>query len=277
MPWTLQLEDSSHLTAMAHLPFARLNVARDFQLVGNETVLRVRESVTLLEPTQRRVHWVQHATVGAPMFGCSSRVSTSAKVGLTSPESYGGGNLVAQGREFVWPEAPTREGGAADLSELFARAGTGVLVALRQPAEAEYGFVAVTDCAQGTTLFYVFACASFPWLTLWEENRSRGEFPWNGEVQARGLEFGTTPWPSGNDANDAAGPVLDTPTARIVEAGETAVAPWVVALVATPGHWGALDSVIVAEDELVLCNGSDRLSVRAHGVRAFLDDRQTNG
>ena len=277
VPWNLLARDTTHLTAQTHLPFAQLNVEREFELAGNESVLRVRESVTLLQPLQREIHWVQHATVGAPLFGQASRVSTSARVGMTCTEPYDGGNLLAQGRRFVWPHAPMTESGAVDLRELFVRPGTGFLVALRQPEEARYGFVAVTDSAKGTSLIYVFAAKNFPWLTLWEENCCRKEFPWKGEVQARGLVFGTTPWPFGNERNDAAGLLFDTPTSRLVRSGEAAIAPWIVALAATPGRWDFLDEVVVGRDELLLCNGVECFSIRARGVQAFLDGKEPNG
>ncbi len=269
--WDLQIRDTNHLSARTHLPFANLNVERNFELIGNEAVLRVRETVTPLEPVQRGIHWVQHVTVGTPLFGPTSRVSTSAQVGITCREAYEGGDSLAEGRGFVWPHAPMADGGSVDLSKLFARPRTGFLVALRQADEARYGFVAVTDKVQGNSLIYVFRSSDFPWLTLWEENRCREEYPWNGDVQARGLEFGTTPWPSGNEVNDAAGPLLDTPTSRVVRAGEVAIAPWIATLVTTPGHWDSLDRVVVEKDQLLLCNGADRLSVRAEGVQAFLD------
>ena len=275
VPWKLLVRDPTHLSAQTDLPFAQLHVKRDFELVGQEAVLRVRESVTLLQPS-REIHWVQHATVGAPLFGQTSRVSTSARVGMTSSEPYCGGNLLAEDESFIWPHTPMPEGGVVDLRRLFAHSGTGFLVALLQPKEAKYGFVAVTDSAKGISLIYVFASSNFPWLTLWEENCCRKEFPWMGKVQARGLEFGTTPWPFGNERNDEAGPLLATPTSRLVHSGETAVAPWIVALATTPGHWDSLDEVIVERNELLLCNGAERLSLRAKGVQAFLDDMETN-
>ncbi len=269
--WNFLPGNSAQLTAQAYLPFAHLNVERRFELIGNEAVLRVRESVVVLGRSPRDVHWVQHATVGPPLFGSSSRISTSARVGVTFPDPYDRGNLLVQGEEFVWPDAPLPEGGSADLRKLFAQPGSGFLVALRQPEDARYGFVAVTDGAQGISLIYVFASHNFPWLTLWEENRCRKEFPWMGDTQARGLEFGTTPWPFGNEANDAAGPLLDAATSRRVQPKEPAIAPWIVALAATPMHWHSLEDVIVEEDKLLLCCGTERLPLRAHTVREFLD------
>ena len=48
---------------------------------------------------------------------------------------------------------------------------------------------------------YCFRRQDFPWMTIWEENRSRQSTPWNGRTQARGMEFGTTPFPLGSEEN----------------------------------------------------------------------------
>jgi hypothetical protein len=42
---------------------------------------------------------------------------------------------------------------------------------------------------------YVWKRSDFPWLGLWEENRSRKQPPWNGETLTQGLEFGASPIP----------------------------------------------------------------------------------
>ena len=42
---------------------------------------------------------------------------------------------------------------------------------------------------------YVWRQADFPWMGIWEENRSRTQSPWNGETLTRGMEFGVSPFP----------------------------------------------------------------------------------
>jgi hypothetical protein len=46
-------------------------------------------------------------------------------------------------------------------------------------------------CAFG----YVWNPSDFPWLGIWEENRSRKHAPWSGKSLTRGLEFGVSPFP----------------------------------------------------------------------------------
>ena len=42
---------------------------------------------------------------------------------------------------------------------------------------------------------YVWTQADFPWMGIWEENRSRQQPPWNGREVTRGMEFGVSPFP----------------------------------------------------------------------------------
>jgi hypothetical protein len=41
---------------------------------------------------------------------------------------------------------------------------------------------------------YLWKRADFPWISLWEENRSRDLPPWNGQTITRGVEFGVSPF-----------------------------------------------------------------------------------
>ena len=49
----------------------------------------------------------------------------------------------------------------------------------------------------GLMIAYVWRRTDYPWLGIWEENRSRKESPWNGKTLARGMEFANTPFPLG--------------------------------------------------------------------------------
>jgi len=44
---------------------------------------------------------------------------------------------------------------------------------------------------------YEWEWMDFPWLGIWEENKSRKNQPWNGETVAPGLEFSVSPFPEG--------------------------------------------------------------------------------
>ncbi len=275
MPWTFTRNPDAALVGTVILPSAQLELSRHFLLLPGESVLRVDERVTNLGACARNVHWVQHATIGQPMYrGQGAQVSTSARQGVTWPLAYDGENLLAQDASFEWPFALRASGGVADLRKLFVQHGAGFVAAARQPDGRKQGFVAVCNPERRLAMGYLFATDVFPWVTFWEENCARREPPWNGSVLARGLEFGTTPLPLGNEAVDASGSLLGMPTSLPLESHATQRAPWLLFLAElSPGSEELID-VHAEEHELVLQfkNNSVRLAA-ARAVEFLQADR----
>jgi hypothetical protein len=267
--WSFGEVQPASVRATAELPLARLRVERRLSLLPGESIVRVDEAVTNLSAEAQPLHWVQHATVGPPLFGEGARVATSATRGVTGPRMYGDRDLLYPEAEFIWPQAPGADGGLVDLRKLFGERGTGFVAAVRQP-ERGIGFVAAVNPAEHVALIYVFAARDFPWLTLWEENRCRQEYPWNGQVQARGLEFGTTPLPLGRRAIDAAGAVMGHATSRRIAPDERIRAPWAMAAVRLADPAGAIEDVTVEGDLLRMVSGGRAVEMRARGLARFL-------
>lgn len=269
--WAITTQDANRVLASAELPVAGLRVERQFSLLEGESVLRVDERVTNMRDTERPLHWVQHATFGVPSSGKSGgRTTASVHDGITSPADYDGRNLLARDAAFTWPYAPGAHGEKVDLRELFIQAGAGLIATTQQKAGREHGFVAVCHAEIGLAVGYLFRVDDFPWLAIWEENQARRDAPWNGHVQARGMEFGTTPLPLGNEAVDARGPLFGRPTSRRIGANETLRAPWLLFVATIPQGWQEIEDVRAEADEIVLMQGEDEVRVSARGVGAFL-------
>ncbi|MDE3167228.1 MAG: hypothetical protein KGN36_15600, partial [Acidobacteriota bacterium] len=66
---------------------------------------------------------------------------------------------------------------------------------------------------------YVWKTADFPWLGIWEENRSRTHAPWNGRTVTRGMEFGVSPVPETRRAMIDRGSMFGVPGYRWIPAG----------------------------------------------------------
>lgn len=271
--WTFAMQDANAVSGAVELPVAGVRVERQFSLLEDESVLRVEESVTNLRATVRALHWVQHATFGAPLFASGARTTTSVRDGMTWPLDYDGCNLLARDAAFTWPHAPGKNGDSVDLRELFTERGSGFVAGAHQTAEREHGFVAVCHAGIGMAVGYLFRAEHFPWVTLWEENCARHNAPWGGRVQARGMEFGTTPLPLGNEVVDARGPLAGRSTSRKIGAYETLRAPWLLFLAETPHSWLEIEDVRVEADEIVLTHGSEYVRANARGVAAFLEER----
>ncbi|HZL28913.1 MAG TPA: hypothetical protein VFC39_20475 [Acidobacteriaceae bacterium] len=258
---------SSPHSAFANLPVAGLRVQRQFHLAEAESVLRVDERVTNLRATARDLHWVQHATVGT----VGARVTASVSDGLTWPLDYEHSNLLARDTKFEWPYAPGADGRRVDLREMLSHPHSGFVAAIRQTPTQKHGFVATCDAASRLAMGYIFLSEIFPWLTIWEENRARPDAPWCGRVQARGIEFGTTPFPLGNEAVDAHGPVLGAAVSRRIGPHETLRAPWLLFLATLPQGWTEIEDITLDADAIVLRQSGAQLRLAAKGALAFLD------
>ena len=78
---------------------------------------------------------------------------------------------------------------------------------------------------------YVWNREDFPWLGIWEENRSRTHAPWNGETVTRGMEFGASPFPESRRAMIERGRLFGVPAYRWIPARtRVEVEYWMVSL-----------------------------------------------
>jgi hypothetical protein len=270
--WAFTTEQENKATGSAELPVAGLRVERQFFLAEGESVLRVDERVTNLRAGERPLHWVQHSTFGTPLFASGKgRATASVQNGATLPQDYDGPNLLACDKTFSWPYAPGANGESIDLRELFGRRGTGFVAATEQAAGRQNGFIAVCHAEIGLTVGYVFRVEDFPWVAVWEENHARDAAPWLGRVDARGMEFGTTPIPLGNEAVDARGPLFGRETSRRIRGHETLRAPWMLFVAEVPQRWREIEDVHVETDEIVLRYQGESVRVKVGGAAAFLE------
>lgn len=269
--WEFTGQDANKVVGTVELPVAGLHVERRFSLDAEESVLRVEEYVTNRRSTERALHWVQHVTLGVPRSTSSGgRATASVHDGITGPLEYDGSNLLTRDERFTWPYAPGADGEKVDLRELFSRRGSGFIASTQQTAGRDHGFVAVCHAEIGLAMGYVFRVKDFPWMAIWEENHTRPDAPWLNRVQARGMEFGTTPLPLGNEAVDARGPLFGEQTSRKIGAQETLRAPWLLFVAAIPQGWQEIEDVRVEADEIVLLHQGQEVQVNARGVAAFL-------
>lgn len=273
--WAFTTEQENKATGSTELPVAGLRVEREFFLAAGESVLRVDERVTNLRAAERPLHWVQHTTFGTPMFaGGKGRATASVQDGVTLPRDYDGPNLLACDKTFSWPCAPGANGERIDLRELFGTRGKGYVASTQQAAGREHGFVALCHEEIGLAVGYVFRVEDFPWVALWEENEARGAAPWLGRVQARGMEFGTTPIPLGNEAVDARGPLFGQETSRRIRGHETLRAPWLLFVAEVPQEWREIEDIRVEADEIVLMHRGESVRVKVGGAAAFLGESE---
>jgi hypothetical protein len=195
------------------LPCAQLRVERRIELDGR--TVQVRESVENLTSTDRPVGWTEHVTIGPPFLENGvTELHVPADRSLVFPESFGPAGYLVPGAEFTWPYAPAIGGGTVDLRRYPTAASSGAFTTHRLDPRREHAcFVAFSKTA-GLAFGYVWRTADFPWLGLWEENRSRPAAPWNGRTRTWGLEFGVSPLPEPRQRMIERGPTFGTPGFR---------------------------------------------------------------
>lgn len=233
------------------LPIAGLHFAREITLRRGEPVAYFRETVTNERRSDHFFHWVQHVTLGPPFLTHDeSRIFVSASRGRTFPHGYEGKALLESSRDFRWPHAPAAGGGTADLSRPFIHSGLGFVATLLLDPRREIEFVAALNTQHHLLFGYCFRRRDFPWIAIWEEHQARSEAPWNGTCQARGLEFGSTPFPLGRHESFANGPLFGTPGFSTVPARGRKTAEYAAFLIRVPEDFDELADVHVSTDEI---------------------------
>jgi hypothetical protein len=187
-------ETGPDLHLEAHLPLAQIHFHRHIALIGR--TVRIGETVQSLCSVDRPIGWTQHVTLGPPFLerGVTQFRSSAGRSKVYDSE-FGADAYLKTGAEFSWPLAPRTDGGRADL-QIFnsAPVSSGYTAHLMEPAHQHAFFLAFSPTNQ-LAFGYVWNQADFPWMGIWEENRSRTNLPWNGETLTRGMEFGVSPMP----------------------------------------------------------------------------------
>ena len=176
----------NELTAAATLPEARLRVERRLRLNG--PAIQIWESVENLTATDRAVAWTQHVTLGPPFLeNGTTEFRASATRSKVFERPFGAADYLTPGAVFDWPHAPRDDGGTEDLRVFNAGVKSGAYTThLMDPNHPDAFFVAYSPLTR-VAFGYVWRQREFPWMGIWEENRSRQQPPWNGRTITRGM------------------------------------------------------------------------------------------
>jgi hypothetical protein len=210
------------MIAKAHLPLAQLDFERELELAPNG-VVNIRETVTNLTAIDRPLAWTQHVTMGPPFLESGiTRLNMNALDSKVFHGDFGDAQPYKPGAIFEWPHAPNKDGSTTDLSiQSTAARSAGVTCHLVDPS-SEHGSFEAFHPPTRVLFGYQWKRADFPWISLWEENRSRTFAPWNGNAVTRGVEFGVSPFAEGRRAMVERGSLLGVPTYRWLGARESA-------------------------------------------------------
>ena len=246
------------------LPVAQLRLIRTIELRAKEPIAYFTESVRNDRPVDHLFHWVQHVTLGPSFLAPgSSTVAIPGTKSLTYPYGYDEGKaLLISNKRFRWPNAPLKSGSTIDLTSPFEKKGLGFVVSVLLDKTRPLTFVAAVNRKLGLLIAYCFKRADFPWVAVWEENRALGALPWNGQTQARGLEFGTTPFPLTRREAFAMGKLFGEPTCTFVPARGKKIVRYFAFLSKLPETFGDVRDIEVMKSGIqVQGSGSNQCVV----------------
>lgn len=213
--------DGGKLHVSSTLKFSELQVARVICLEEHGIEVRIRESVQNLSSRRRSIAWTQHVSLGPPFLvvGETRLLIHAKRSRVFEGMGFDSGGLV-NGADFEWPEAPRIMGGTSDLSRFACNHRSASFTAhLHDTSVNRVCFEAYSPQYQ-IAFGYRWSPKDFPWIGIWEENKSRTAAPWNRQTVACGMEFGVSPFPETNDQMLKRGQLFGVPISRTLGPGE---------------------------------------------------------
>jgi hypothetical protein len=240
-----------------------LRLHREIELRRGESFARISESVSNDRKTENFFQWVQRATFGEPLLAPKvSVVTVPGFRGRTSERSYDGKDLLAKNQQFRWPVAASAHGGSCDLRQAFHQEGRGYEAAVLLDTTRDTGFISVFNPELRIAAGYSFPTKNFPWIAMWEENRTRTAIPWNGTTRVRGIEFGNSPFSTGLAQAIFDGPLFETPVVAGLDAGASVTAEYRLFAAEISPTWEAIGDVREDGDQIILRGTHRSESVR---------------
>jgi hypothetical protein len=228
------------LVCEVQLPLTNLELERQITLEGRW--LRITESVHNLSGVDRAIGWTQHVTLGPPFLTKgSTQFRASASRSKVFESTFGPGDYLKAAAEFDWPHAPHVDGSTSDLQLYTSADSSSAYTAHLMDRSREWAFFTAFSPEARLALGYVWRRSDFPWLGIWEENRSRLQAPWNGSALTRGMEFGASPFPESRREMIDRGRLFDVPTFRWIPAASRV----------TVEYWATLTPVDTIPETLV--------------------------
>jgi hypothetical protein len=208
------------LTQRTVLRNSGLRFQRTLSLRSGGT-LNIIEEVENLTAWDRPVGWTQHVTLGAPFVepGVTEfRASATRSKVFEGDFAPPGTGYMVRGAEFDWPNVPGVRGGTVDMRKFVDLPVSSAFSTHLVDRRRQDAYFLAWNPKSKVLIGYVWKPSDFPWLGIWEENRSRTHAPWNGKAITRGMEFGVSPMPETRRAMIERGSLFGVPAFRWIPA-----------------------------------------------------------
>jgi hypothetical protein len=252
LKWNVQrqIQSPPQLQYGLTLPEARIGFSRNLSLDRVNPVIYCKEEAVNLSSYDRPISWNEHVTFGPPFLEARTTwfdvPATQAKV---CPASYSPRFSLQPDADFIWPNAPTKDGQQVNLRTTPAERFGHYTAQLLNP-NLEIGFIAACNPRLRLLVVYAFRRADFPWVGNWEEQYSRTSAPWRGRTFCRGLEFSTTPFAIPRRQTIEQGPLFGEPTYRWLPAKSKVQVRFLILLFEVPETFHGVASVSIAKGKI---------------------------
>ena len=224
---------------------AKIRFTRTISLNTGNPVIYCEERAENLGVYDRPISWNEHVTFGPPFLECGTTIfdmpATRAK---TCGPGYSERIFLELDADFVWPDAPRKDGGRHDLRIMPDQTYGHYTAQFLDPA-LEWGFISACNPRLRLLVVYVFRRKDFPWVGNWEERNNRTAPPWGGKTFCRGLEFSTTPFSIPLRDTVDQGPLFGERTYRWLPARSTVAVRYITLLFRTPDHFAGVSQVLI--------------------------------
>jgi hypothetical protein len=273
LKWNLRKKSDSPRPTLHYgrtLPAAQIDFRRTISVDRTSPVIYCEEQATNLSVYDRPISWNEHVTFGPPFLECGTTVfdmpATRSKV---CPPSYSERIFLQPDAEFTWPNAPTKQGGAANLRTTPDRQFGHYTAQLLDPA-LEIAFISACSPSQKFLVVYVFRRADFPWVGNWEERNNRTEPPWKGRTFCRGIEFSTTPFAISRRDTIDQGLLFGERTYRWLPAKSRQTVRFLILLFKAPDGFAGVKEVSIRKGAVRVVESAPRERELTASVGSFL-------
>jgi hypothetical protein len=224
---------------------AQIDFSRTIAVHRTNPVIYCEEHAENLSRYDRPVSWNEHVTFGPPFLECQATIfdmpATRAKV---CPPGYSERIFLQPNGEFIWPDAPRKDGGRSNLrttpNECF-----GHYTAQLLDPSLDIAFISACNPHQRLLVVYAFRRADFPWVGNWEERNNRTGAPWRGKTFCRGIEFSTTPFAISRRATVDQGSLFGEKTYRWLPAKSSLTVRFMIILFLAPEAFAGVKQVCI--------------------------------
>lgn len=242
-------DGTARIAASADLPLTHYKVRRTIALSPGQSVVRVDEEVENLEGFDRPYQWSQHLTFGDPFLASNQTFADApvAKIAFSDnrdEEKFDGA--------VAWPLATNPAGHSFDASVFGVGKGEGAYRSWLMDPARTHTWVTLYNREYHVLIGYVFSKAANPWIVDWQENCRVKQRPWNGQVVARALVVGTSPFGTGVKRSIQRGSIFDTPTVDWIGAYETRRQSYLIFLAEIDAGFKGVERLLIEDGSITL-------------------------